>query len=204
MRESDTAVQSRADAGSTVGKLVVAGIPRSGTTMMFRALAGLPPGTTTPALEMNGVLKTHSFEPETFAGAAWGIFLFGNPVLSVISTVQKRYNRNHFENCGAADLDPEEVDIFDADHLNYERMWDAWTARQSFPVVALRYESLHKSIRHVENLLGQDIPLPSFKRREASARDVSPEDLQRIRQTYAGLRRKVNRAPDFSLYLPDS
>jgi hypothetical protein len=202
MSNSDAvAAGLRADAAFPFGRIIVAGIPRSGTTLMFRALAGLPPGSTTPASDLNGVVKTHSFEPRNFEGAACALFLFGNPILSVISTKRKRYDQNHFRNCGAGDLDPETTDIFVGDHLNYERMWDAWTSRQGFPVIAIRYERLHDSIRYVENMLSRSIPLPPLKPREADISQVRPEELDLIRKTYATLQAKIDKAPDVSIFL---
>ena len=186
------------------GKIICAGLPRSGTTMMFRALAGLPPGNNTPNEDLNGCLKTHSFRPLEFAGAKAAIFLFGDPVLSVISTRLRRYGPKHFTNCGAHGIDPETADIYSDDVLNYSKMFHAWTRHQPFPLAVFRYETIHDNITHLEGFLNREVTLPEKRPRKTSVDMVPAEILERIERAYADLIVAVEAAPDVAFYGPIS
>lgn len=185
--------------------IICAGIPRCGTTMMYRALAGLPRGATTPKGGPSDIIKTHSYRPQRFAGAAKAIFLFGDPVAAVISTKTSRYTPAHFRNCGARNRDPETTDIFSEDALNYERMFDAWTRRTAVETICVRYETLYQNLRLISAFFA-DRPVyfpPPQQRTTNVEQHASPEEVKRIRQTYADLIRKVDRAPDVALFGSD-
>ncbi len=170
--------------------------------MLFRALVGLPPGNNTPNPDLNGYLKTHSFQPDEFEGAVAGVFLFGDPVLSVISTRLRRYGEKHFANCGAEGLALEAVDIFSEDALNYTKMFHAWAQHQIFPVAIVRYETLHENIGLIETFLGRAISLPEKRARKTERDMISLEDLERITRSYAELIAQVDRAPDVAFFGP--
>lgn len=182
-------------------RFVVAGVPRSGTTMMFRALAGLPPGATKPADYDGPIIKTHSFKPKRYLDVVrGGIFLFGDVTCSVLSTMANRNDSRHFKNCGAEDLDPELVDLTSSDHLNYERMFDAWTRPTGFPHACVRYERLHEVRPALEALLGMPIPLPERRPRSTGREQADPDVVARIEQSYRSLIAKVAAAPDLAWY----
>jgi len=194
--------------------VAVIGIPRSGTTWLFRSLADLEPGSTVPKGEHYRRLpfiKAHSLAPpETFGdpraselAAHCGrggrcIFLFGDPVESVISTRMRRWTADHAMNCGF--FEPlDSADIYCRDCFNYERMFDSWMKTHRFPVLALRYETVGRHLATIESFLGRAVRWNPLKtRRRSNRRRVSRRDLRTIEETYATLIDKVNTAPDIS------
>lgn len=180
--------------------ILCAGIPRSGTTMLYRALCGLKPASTTPQPQTGPIRKTHSFEPARFTGIRAAVFVFGLPVPSVISTRLNRWGAAHFANCGAAHRDPDTTDIFREDALNYEAMFDAWMQRQPFDLVAVRYDRMHDHQAAIAEVLGTPFTLPPRRKRRTRLDAVDPADLDAARQTYRRLTRKVRKAPDLSIW----
>jgi hypothetical protein len=182
-------------------RIAVAGIPRSGTTMVFRALAGLPPGSTTPKDYAGPHIKTHTFEPQSLCGEVdVAVFLFGDVVESVVSTRHKRYDARHFRNCGAGHLSPETTDIYEGDHLNYERMFDAWMRPNGIPHACVRYEDVHNLAPVIARLIGHEFSLPARVERKTTSRAVTAQDRERIERAYSGLIEKVRLAPALSYY----
>jgi hypothetical protein len=134
---------------SKTPKILVAGIPRSGTTLLWRAIAGLPPGDTTPPDYAGPVKKTHSLAPNTLPDDYKAVFLFGDIIASVISTRLNRYSEFHFQICGS-NRSPETTDIFIEDALNYEAMFDSWHRSNSYGVMCIRYETLFANRKIIE------------------------------------------------------
>lgn len=180
---------------------VCAGIPRSGTTMVFRALAGLPPGGTTPKDYSGAIIKTHTHKPETLKNVERAIFLFGDPVASVISTRKHRWHSSHFANCGSPNSDPSTSDIYRADFLNYSNMFFNWNRRQEFDLIVVRYEALHRNLDQICSFFGCDIDFPPYKPRSTSTKDdVNETDLAAIQRTYGKLIEAITAAPDLMIF----
>jgi len=187
---------------NTEQSIVVAGIPRSGTTMMFRALAGLPKGSTKPKEYDGAIFKTHSKTPSVLQNVDKAIFLFGDPVASVISTRLNRWGKGHFANCGEPELDPETADIFGSDILGYETMFDAWFKRQSFDLACVRYEAVYQNLLILNSFFGQHLFLPPYRQRRTNIFDaVSELEQNTIRTSYHTLIDKVEKAPDVTIFL---
>gem|GEM_PF-5172115 len=195
--------------------VAVTGIPRSGTTWLFRSLAGLEPGSTVPKgrhYERLPFIKAHSLAPpdsfddpraEELAAHCKRrgkcLFLFGDPVESVISTRLRRWTAGHAVNCGYFDpLDT--AAIYHEDCFNYERIFDSWMGREHpFPVLALRYETAGHHTKAIESFLGRKIRWNPWKaRRRSNRRKVSRRELQAIESTYASLACKVCRTSEIS------
>lgn len=182
-------------------EIVCAGLPRSGSTLLYRALAGLPPGSTTPKPQTGLVRKTHTSRPELFNSVRVGVFIFGDPVDAVISTRMRRWDQQHFINCEAPEeCSPENSDIFREDILNYERMFDSWMQRQSFDLAAVRYETLYQHAPALSKFLGVTIDLPEWKQRTDYSNEVSLGDRAVISRTYERLARKIAAAPNLSFW----
>lgn len=181
--------------------IIVAGIPRSGTTMVFRALAGLPPRDTTPRNypDSASIKKTHGIAPKQLPEGYKAIFVFGDIVSSVISTKKHRYDKTHFINCGCS-KDPEHTDIYLEDALHYEAMFDTWNRNNGYPVICVRYEKIHENLKKINDFLGVNLHLPPRKSRSTKYSDCTKEELENIQQTYASLIQKVNNAPDVAIY----
>lgn len=181
-------------------KLIVAGIPRCGTTMVWYAVQGMTARSRMPksySSATHDILKTHRSPPASYHGKA--IFLFGDPVLAVISTRRSRWDHKHFRNCGCH-RDPANTNIYTHDWLGYEALFDSWMRRQDFDTIAVRYESIHTHAAVIEEFLDVGLFLPTRARRRTKHDDVPPRVLDRIMITYAGLIAKVERAPDVSIW----
>jgi hypothetical protein len=160
-------------------KALIAGIPRSGTTYLFRSICGLPQGTGTPKgnkYKKLPALKAHSLcPPDTFndpqaedvrrhvCNGGKTIFVFGNPHLAVISTKAKRWDNVHAANCGYFGK-LSAVNIFTQDCFHYERMFDSWF-KGNGNILKVKYEYLPYCHKEVEAFLSFKIKwLPWHKR----------------------------------------
>lgn len=178
--------------------IVVAGIPRCGTTYMARALAGMEPWSTFPRGGSNGIYKTH-LPPSRVPGEIdRAVFMFADVADSVISTRLRRWDRKHFRNCGHDDL-PATADIYEQDALGYEDIFDAWYRPQAFPLICARYEAVGIGVLEViADFLGRRVEWPEWNRRPHYHHPKRSE----IEAAYAGLVSKVRDAPDLKMFQP--
>lgn len=191
---------------------LVVGIPRCGTTWLFRCIAGLPPGPGSPkgaALEKLPVMKAHSLAPPATFGDPWAkkvrehaveggkcIFIFGDPVLAVISTRKHRWDKVHARNCGwHGELDS--ADIFLRDCFSYENMFDTWMSSQ-LNVLRVRYEALWDLRSEIEVFLGRKIHWNDWKRRSTQIDHYPTAIVQAAAFTYERLIGKIQTAWDIT------
>ena len=177
-------------------KILVAGIPKSGTMLLWNSL------------DESERAKTHLFpdaqcsiEGKKIDSSYRVVFLFGDPVLSVISTYRtcnqsEQWMLAHAKHCDC-NKEISEIDIINRDDFHYERMFDEWTTTDKFEVLCLRYETLYENIDILETFVGRKLNLPPWKKRQTTYNDVSPEVLNKIKETYAALINKVNKFPDY-------
>lgn len=188
--------------------LVVAGIPRCGTTYLFRCLMGLPPGSGSPkgaALEALPGIKCHSLAPpDRFDTDPWAdsvseclenggraIFVFGDPFAAVMSTVRHRFDHVHAANCGC-DLDLKKVDLLEADFFNYEKMFDSWMRQKhDYPVLALRYETMVLHKHEIELFVGHRVNWNPWGTRSTRVGDLPARVYGRLLGVYDQLMAKV-------------
>lgn len=182
------------------GNVAVACIPRTGSTMLWRALAGLPPDSYTPpgffgTRSPINVKKLTHYTTELPKDTKV-IFLFGKVPYSVVSTKRAIYDRKHFEHCGYQEKDP--PDIYSRDALGYEAIFDGWVNNQRYRTLCIRYEKLHAAQASIRQFLGvNDFWLPPHRQRETKPQqDVGDEVLKKIVATYGSLIAKVREMPD--------
>lgn len=187
-------------------RVLIASIPRCGSTLLLRAIAGFPPGSNTPRVPYCAFvrdlerlpdvpfLKTHSLAPKELPTDVRAIFLIGNPIRAIVSTRQKRFDRNHFENCGY--FEDELPDIYARDDLGYEKIFDTWTSEHPYPVLAIRFESLWEHEELVSRYLGRGIILPPKRER---ATKVPNEIRLQLSNVYGRLAEKIAHFPDAKL-----
>lgn len=183
-------------------RLIVAGIPRCGTTYLYASIIGR---------EMNDldsyngcVIKTHSLAPYRMGGINCykAIFLFSDPLHAVISTKRNIYDRFHFENCGCF-RNPDEVDIFHEDALGYEKMFDSWMLRSEnfgYPVLALKYEAIPKYQKDIEEFIRQEIKWLPWIERESNYDLVMEDEFDDIKYTYGELYKKIKSAREIEIF----
>ena len=196
--------------------LIVAGMPRSGTTCLFRSLAGLPPSSISPKGKLRDSLpmvKTHGLAPPDsfgFPGAPkealikevlWknqgrALFVFGDPVLSVLSTIKNRFEKNHFRNCGCREP-VANVDLLEKDWLNYELMFDSWYQYHLFPTICIKYETMWLHQRTIAEFTGIKFKLPEYKPRKTKC---SKPDKVKVERTYSSLIEKYKAAHELTVF----
>lgn len=192
------------------GRVLIAGVPRCGSTLLIRSLANLPVGSGFPRtdpwcrfvddltdLQRSPLLKTHALPPSQLPGDVRVVFLFGDVVSAVISTLQRRYDRGHFRHCGYSAV--EDPDIVERDDLGYKRIFDAWMHETTFPVLAMRYEKMWEHVTAIGTFLEMPLNLPEKRERQTRP---EPELAKRIERTYAELIDKIRQSPDISLRGP--
>lgn len=176
-------------------KVIVAGIPRCGTTYLWRCLSGHD--AIDIAHSYSGtVIKTHSYAPLHLIGFR-AIFMFGDIVNAVISTQLHAITLPHFINCGIFDI--ENADIYSKDLLNYEKMFDSWNRYNGYPVLMLRYETCWQYRELISDFLEQEITLLPFIERSTKQNCIQPDLIDKTKHTYKELIEKVNKMPDYKL-----
>ena len=177
---------------SKVNKLILASIPRSGSTWIHRALCGLPPSPTTSKnpfhkkLEGWSIYKTHrTFEhwKHKIHSKDKVIFIFGDITHSIISTREKRYEKNHFKNCGYTGSF-ENKNIYEEDFLNYELIFDSWVNCNLPNLLILRYETFSPSTLY--NFVPFSFNLPPRTPR-TDYTNVKKSNITKIQNTYKSL-----------------
>ena len=180
------------------GEIFVSSMPRSGSTMLCRAIEGLPQSNTWNQNKAEIVWKSHRpSSPSLPYGCSKAIYVFGDPVLAVIST-QNRFSKDkkHFRNCGCY-KDLSDIDIYKRDEMNLEETFDSWYNREhSYPVCCVRYESIWKHKSKIEDFLDHNINLP--EKRERNTTFCYDRDLELL-YTYESLICKAEQAQDFKV-----
>lgn len=120
---------------------VIASIPRSGSTYLWRAILGYPPGTTSP--KAPGWKKIH----EIIQDYDKAIFLFSDPVHAEISYKKKRKQK----------IRP------------YEELFDYWSKAPR--TMCIRYEAMPKYFNRISRFLGVKINFPPWKPRKIYYKD---------------------------------
>jgi len=139
-------------------------------------------------------MKTHSSAPEYLPDDVKAVFLFGDPLHAIVSTREKRFDANHFANCGyTSDVPP---DIYKEDALEYERNFDSWMTAHDYPVLVVRYETMFDNQNTLSEYLKFRVKLPP---RRGRTNRISPELSERLSTVYGSLIRKVHAAPDIAL-----
>jgi hypothetical protein len=196
-------------------EVAVVAMPRTGSTYLFRCLAGLPPGSGSPKganLARLPIMKCHSLAPPEGFGDPWEeqifahcfsgrkvIWLFGDPIASVVSTMKKRFDHVHAKNCGCY-RPLNTVDLVEFDHFNYEKMFDSWAQKgHTYPVLCVRYETMWKNRFVIEWFLERKVKWNEWKPRQWKTDDLPNFLLNALKKTYGSLIDKVETYPDVTL-----
>lgn len=175
--------------------IVVASMPRSGSTMVSRAIEGFGKGSTWPRHKAEIVHKSHRPAPMVLPkGCKKAIYIYGDVVKCVLST-HKRFSNDkpHFEWCGCY-KDLEDIDIFKRDEMNLEKTFDSWLATNPYPVMILNYNAIPDHYDDIEKFVGRECNFPKWRSRNTK-RNSHPQ----IESSYSSLIEKVKSAPDFEV-----
>lgn len=192
-------------------KLIIASVPRTGSTLLFRAIKGLPPsGGTPPEYYVSdkpfhqSIAQTHSTSDRILYGKMKVVFTFRDPIESIISTRLHRWDLNHFKNCGVVDRRLEDCNNYIEDFLGYEKIFDSWTKDNGYPVMAVNYESMFNNKSKIEEFIEREFNFPQWKPRDGNTKNnrdkISKEDLELIEKTYSRFIEKVNKMESITYY----
>ncbi len=197
-------------------KTIVAGLPRCGTTYMYRSLAGLEQGDNTPDKERsfirsldkamkkdcklqgyNQIIKTHSHAPSSLPEDCKVIFMFGDVEKAVISFRQNRWDPYSIRNQSCR-KPMKLMNIYKRDELKLEKHLDSWTKSNGYPVLLLRYEKVFDNVDIISSFIGREVHLlPWVERGTKLDLMANEKDLLNIRKTYGRLIKRVNEMPDY-------
>lgn len=114
-------------------KILIASIPRSGSTYLLRVCMGINLASDFPKSSFSKFVvtitrdsfngselfyKTHDFAPDYLPDNVKALFLFSNPIDAVLSTLENRFDSTTFILCHCSRKD---VNIVDRDDMNYEK-----------------------------------------------------------------------------------
>lgn len=186
--------------------LIIAGLGRCGTSLMYFGLRqqGLGDGSMIVKWEdadfKNGnIYKTHAPAPEDLPENAKVIFMFGNPMNSVLSVQSKfsgEFLEHHYRNLWA---DVSEHDkIFEKDTLKLEENFDSWYKEQNFQMMTLKYETMFNHLDEIREFIGWDAGFPP-KRSRSTNYDNHPKKGQ-LDATYKSLSDKIDAADEVRVW----
>jgi len=119
--------------------------------------------------------------------------------LAAASTHVRRRDLGNHTNCGASHPAPMETNLFEADHLNNERMFDACVQRTPDRHAAARYERMHALGPMLLALIGAPLPPGGRRRRRTCRALIEPSDRRAFRRNCSSLIEKFEAAPDMPL-----
>lgn len=182
-------------------RVIMAAIPRSGSTWFCRSLAGKPQNDNCMWGQGDpDIVKTHFPAPPVPLPKNWcTVFMFGDPAASVASTIKNRNDETHYWNCACSIPPGWSVDLRTRDWLGYERMFDSWTS--FLGTLCLRYETAHEHAREVREHTGWDFDFLPVRQRKGRA---WLKDVSMIEKAYDSLCCKIQAAPDCWIVQPAS
>lgn len=189
-----------------MNKIILSSIPRCGSTWLFHSLINSRHSSFTPKNKTDNIegvnvpyvvyknykiYKTHlpySYWKNIITNEDYVIFLVGDVIESVISTKFKRFDSNHFKNCGYSG---NSKNIFKEDFLGYENIFDSWYNAKIRNKIILKYEDFN--FTSLQEFMPYDFKFNNFKIREKSnSSKITKEQLNSLKLTYKSLINKVN------------
>lgn len=187
-------------------RLIIASVPRAGSTYLLRSILNMGQGNNTPPEIFKRtkpfhypVVKTHSKAKDVLHNGYKAIFLYRSPVECVISTRLNRWDKNHFLNCGV-DRNPEECNIYKEDLLHYENIFDSWMKNNGYPVLAMNYDHLNLYFNQISAFVGKQIDFLPWKESKSNREKITKSDLELIENTYSRFIGKVNNIGEITYY----
>ncbi|MEO2072875.1 MAG: hypothetical protein ABGW99_16205 [Zunongwangia sp.] len=193
---------------SSLNPIIIAGLGRCGTTLLHNSFKMnhyyiahddfLMFSKNSPEFKLNHLYKTHDYPPQFLPENVKLIFMYGNPMNTVISSHRRinEWGKAHHEHLGSDNFVPNDT-IFYNDTLKLNELFDAWNRPQGFEFLSIRYETLYTSgtIKTISDFVGFDFKLLPEKKRQTNWK-VHPlkEELLKV---YGDLNEKIFNAPDY-------
>lgn len=181
-------------------KIIVAGIPRSGTTYFFRSLNNLPQSPISPDFDkiedhahyLNDTIKLHTPYNTLPLNEDYKVIFLHRELKDSLVSNTLIFNNDipHFRNVGSEYNGFLTDVIFEQDILNLESIFDTWVTHAKYPTLVLKYETLPDYFKEIEAFLGRSISFLPFN---LSPSKILPEEHQdKFYNTYKGLINKLN------------
>jgi len=144
-----------------------------------------------------------------------GIYIFGNPILSVASICRRRIAKTINVLAGKSvfsinnDVNIEE--LLDTDILRLEEHLYNWmNADVNYPIVFIKYEDLSKEkiydicqdIKNKYNIDFKEDIISRFKERRSSYDTIEPGHLEKLKKIYSDFEKKVQELPSYWIKEP--
>ena len=169
-------------------KSCVASTGRCGSTIMTEYLI--------KKTKEDDVFGVHARDFVEFNGKV--IFLFGNPMNTVISTHRRIPNLElHYEHMGG-DY-PMRAFRFIRDTLGIEKLFDDWYRKHNFKLMTVRYETMWENLNKIGYFFDLDFSDFPKKRKRLTDWRKHPNKVE-IRKTYSRLNSKIESARDIAIW----
>ena len=144
-----------------------------------------------------------------------GIYIFGNPILSVSSICRRRIaktinvlaGKSVFSRNNCVDIEQ----LLEDDVLRLEQHLDNWMNTDvNYPIVFIKYEDLSKEkiydicqyIKNKYNIEFKEDVVSRFKERRSYYDTIEPEYLEKLKKIYGGFEKKVQELPSYWIKEP--
>lgn len=144
-----------------------------------------------------------------------GIYIFGNPILSLASICRRRIaktinvlaGKSIFPRNNCVNIEQ----LLDNDVLRLEQHLDNWmNADVNYPIVFIKYEDLSKEkiydicqdVKNKYNIDFKEDIISRFKERRSSYDTIEPEHLEKLKNIYSDFEKKVQELPSYWIKEP--
>ncbi len=193
--------------------IIVAGLGRSGTTLVYNSLLYNHYFKPTPfTTNLNSLMdydskgfvyKTHDLPPKELNDSFKLIYLFGNPMNTVLSTHRRinEWGRLHHKHLHS-NLFKDNDDILYKDILMLNEHFDKWYRKQKFSFVSIKYEMLYTEDTQnaLSDYLGFKIKLFPQKKRNTDWKTHPMGDI--VYNTYKQLFLKIEESENYKIWEP--
>jgi hypothetical protein len=188
--------------------VIVAGLGRCGTTLLYESLKPHYNYNDIFIVDLdrsidveNKLFKTHDFAPKIIYNKCKFIFMYGNPintVLSFISLIKNNFSdlnlvAKHFHFNASDLLYWENKDVF-----RLEENFDSWYKSQNFSLLTIKYEKLYENLDIIMKYLNINFSLPEKKQRQTDWINYSNKDL--LNKTYKSIVYKIEKSEDIKIW----
>lgn len=193
--------------------IIVGGLGRCGTNLICDSLRNLGISAYSGFLDrfdqqkeyISGFYyKTHDYPPDYLPANVKLIYMFGNPMNTVISTHKKinkwGYLHHYHLNSNMYTFNDE---LFYRDTLLLYKHFNSWYKNQSFEFISIKYESLYdtETIEVLNSFLGFELNLIPFAERESDYK-THPQKENLI-NTYSALNEKIKNSDNVKVWKPE-
>jgi hypothetical protein len=159
------------------------------------------------------VYKTHDLPPAYLPPHVKVLYLFGNPVDLVLSSKQldglsvnppdERFTGLDLHIRNFRGDFSEKDKLFEKDVLRLEDNFYSWYKQQSFPLLAIRYETLWDNQDVLKEFTGyKNFKLPPQRPRKDLKSRYDDVVLEKLRGIYDGLGGQITKCDDVKIFLP--